>query len=208
MKKIIFMLCLVLGTTQLTQAQIDFGIKGGINYNSESFQEVQEDVLAGAKSKTGYHAGIWTRFNLPAIGLYLRPEIVYTELKNETTLNTTSTTTAIATYSFQKIDVPILLGAKVLGFVNIFAGPSFQYIIDGDLSFKDIANEIKDTKVDGFSAGFQFGGGVEFENFGIDVRWERGFSDTESELIYNNVTQNIKFDTRVNQIIVGLSLKF
>ena len=44
MKKTIFILFLVIGTSQISNAQINFGIKGGVNYNSDSFQEVQTDV--------------------------------------------------------------------------------------------------------------------------------------------------------------------
>ena len=83
MKKIILILCLTLGLSQASIAQLDFGVKGGLNYNSNSIKEVQSDVFSGAKSKTGYHAGAWLRFKLPIIGFYVRPELVYTNLENE-----------------------------------------------------------------------------------------------------------------------------
>ena len=59
-----------------------FGVKAGVNYNSNSIGEVSSDVFKGAESKTGYHAGVWVRFKIPAIGLYFRPELVYTNLEN------------------------------------------------------------------------------------------------------------------------------
>jgi hypothetical protein len=40
---------------------------------------------------------------------------------------------------------------------------------------------------------------------GIDVRWERSFNDIESTFLDNSTT--IEFDTRVNQIIIGLSYR-
>jgi len=77
-KRIFLILCLAFGFSQITNAQIAFGIKGGLNYNSNSIKEVSSDVFDGAKSKTGYHAGVWLRFKIPGIGFYLRPELVYT----------------------------------------------------------------------------------------------------------------------------------
>ena len=74
------MLSFALAFSQTSKAQIDFGVKAGLNYNSESIQSVSEDVFTGAESKTGYHAGIWLRFKLPIIGFYLRPELIYTNL--------------------------------------------------------------------------------------------------------------------------------
>jgi len=40
---------------------------------------------------------------------------------------------------------------------------------------------------------------------GIDVRWEQVFNDTESRFL--DGTTNVRFDTRINQIIVGLSYR-
>ena len=125
MKKTIFILFLVIGTSQISNAQINFGIKGGVNYNSDSFQEVQTDVLSGAKSKTGFHAGIWTRFKLPIIGLYIRPELVYTSLKSELTSKNSSDK---STFDFQKIDVPVLLGKRIFKIGHIYAGHRFSIL--------------------------------------------------------------------------------
>ena len=61
---------------------------------------------------------------------------------------------------------------------------------------------------DGFSVGLQFGAGIELGNLGIDVRWERGLNAVESTFLNVATNTNVTFDTRVNQIIIGLSYKF
>lgn len=194
------LLLLVFLTATLTSfSQVHFGIKGGINYNSNTFIEVQNDVLSGAKSKTGFHGGIWLRAKIPAIGLYLRPELVYTKLSNDVTYQSKS-----IGYDFQKIDLPILLGKKFLKIAHVFGGPSFQYILNSDFNLSDL----KEIKSDGFSIGLQFGAGIELGKIGLDVRWERALNDTETSFINNNISQNVNFDTRVNQIIIGLSYRF
>lgn len=152
MKKVLLITCFVFGLHQATYSQVHFGIKGGINYNSNSIQDVSEDVFDGAKSKTGYHAGIWLRFKIPVIGLYLRPELVYTNLENSLQYNN-GLVQKNTTFSFQKIDIPVLLGKKILGIGNIYIGPSFQYILDQDFSISDIPN----VEGDGFTLGLQFG---------------------------------------------------
>lgn len=198
MKKIILILCLTLGLSQASNAQLDFGVKGGLNYNSNSIKEVQSDVFSGAKSKTGYHAGVWLRFKLPILGFYVRPELVYTNLENEVFYKFAAKTTS---YSFQKIDIPIILGKKIFGIGNVFIGPSFQYILASNFEISDIST----VDADGFTMGLQFGGGVEFGKLGIDLRWERAFSGIESTFLAGAIERN--FDTRINQIIIGLSYK-
>ncbi len=202
MKKIILAICFLFIGTHLSQAQLDFGIKAGVNYNSNSIKEVSTDVFSGAESKTGFHAGIWLQAKIPVLGLFIRPELVYTKLSNSVDyLSGTTVNPVSVTYDFQKIDIPVLLGKKIFKVGRIFAGPSFQYILDGDFSISDIS----DVKADGFTVGLQLGAGVDLGPLGLDVRWERGFSDVESSLIN---TSQLNYDTRVNQIIVGLSYKF
>ncbi len=199
MKKVILIVLLFIGGTQLSQSQIQFGIKGGVNYNSKSITNVSNDILSGAKSKTGFHAGIWLRGKIPVIGLFIQPELVYTQLSNDVVYLPKSANPTATTYEFRKIDIPVLLGKKVFSVGRIFAGPTFQYVINGDFGLSDIKN----VKADGFSMGMQLGAGVDLGKLGLDIRWERAFSDTESSLINTANT----FDTRVNQIIVGLSYR-
>ncbi|MFT5257720.1 MAG: hypothetical protein ACI8VJ_001179 [Polaribacter sp.] len=195
MKKVILIICLVFSFSQTTTAQVDFGLKAGLNYNSESIQGVSEDLFTGAESKTGYHAGIWLRFKIPVIGFYIRPELVYTNLENDVRYKNN-----VTSYSFQKIDIPVLLGKRFFGVGTVFAGPSFQYILNSDFSLNDISS----VDADGFSVGLQFGAGIELGNLGIDVRWERGLNTVESTFL-NAISERVTFDTRVNQIIIGLS---
>lgn len=200
MKKVILLLCLTFGFSQLSNAQVAFGLKGGVNYNSNSIKETTQDVFNGAKSKTGFHGGIWLRAKIPVIGLYIRPELVYTNLENTVNYNN-GLAAAKTAYSFQKIDIPILLGKKIFGIGNVFIGPSFQYVLASDFEISDL----KEVDSKGFTVGLQFGAGIELGKLGLDIRWERGFSDVESSFL--DGTTNVEFDTRVNQIILGLSIK-
>ncbi len=205
MKKVLLILCLTLGMSQILTAQIQFGVKGGINYNSDSFNNVKEDVFSGAKGKAGFHAGLWFRGKIPIIGVYIRPEFVFTQLKSEVTYLAEGIGTSVSTtYNFQKIDVPILIGKKFLGFANAFIGPSFQYILDSDFGI----SSLEKVEISNFSMGLQFGAGVEFGKLGIDVRWERSLSDAETKFVdRQNGNNQINFDTRTNQIILGLSYR-
>ena len=129
MKKIIFGCILLFLVTQQSQAQLQFGVKAGINYNSDSFESVSDDVLNGAKTKTCIHTGVWLRAKLPVIVFYIRPELMYTELNNSVNYDSDFAVPRNTNFKFRKIDVPVLIGKKFLGIGNVFAGPSFQYIL-------------------------------------------------------------------------------
>jgi hypothetical protein len=195
MKKIILILCVVFASSQTITAQKDFGIKGGVNYNNNgdaTFSSTGDDVIQGGESKSGFHAGLWFRGKVPIIGVYIRPELVYTQVKSEYMDSESNS----SNYEFSKIDVPILLGKNFLGFATAFVGPSFQYILNDDFEFSEITTD----EFDKFSVGVQMGFGIELGKLGIDVRWERGLSKTEAQF-----SNDITVDNRTNQIIFGLS---
>ena len=203
MKKIIFACFLLTLVTKNSQAQLQFGLKGGINYNSDSFESVSNDVLNGAKTKTGIHTGLWLRAKLPVIGLYIRPEIVYTELNNSVNYESPFSAPKTTYFKFRKIDVPVLIGKKFLGIGNVFAGPSFQYILSSDFEL----NDLREVSTESFSLGIQLGAGIELGRLGLDLRWERGLSKTETIFVDNSDFSNFNFDKRVSQIIFGISYK-
>lgn len=204
MKKIIFGCFLLFLVAQQSQAQLQFGVKAGINYNSDSFESVSDDVLNGAKTKTGLHTGVWLRAKLPVIGFYIRPELIYTELNNSVNYDSDFSVPRNTNFKFRKIDVPVLIGKKFLGIGNVFAGPSFQYILSSDFEL----NDLKEVSTENFSLGIQLGGGVELGRLGFDIRWERGLSKTETVFVDNTINDtNFNFDKRVSQIIFGISYR-
>ena len=204
MKKIIFGCFLLFLVAQQSQAQLQFGVKAGINYNSDSFESVSDDVLNGAKTKTGIHTGVWLRAKLPVIGFYIRPELMYTELNNSVNYDSDFAVPRNTNFKFRKIDVPVLIGKKFLGIGNVFAGPSFQYILSSDFEL----NDLKEVSTENFSLGIQLGGGVELGRLGFDIRWERGLSKTETVFVDNTINDtNFNFDKRVSQIIFGISYR-
>jgi len=202
-KLVLTILTLTLTTTFLFAQNIDFGAKAGLNYNfggdlKEFIDDLGtsgEDIITGADNRAGYHVGFWMKAHF--LGLYLRPEVIYTELNN-TYVSQSSLTTDFKT---KKLDIPILIGTKIIGPVHFYAGPSLQYILKSDFSSSEIGNI--DTK--DFTVGLQIGTGVELGRLGIDVRWEKGFSN---DLDGKFLTTDINVDNRPNQIVFGLSYRF
>lgn len=173
-----------------------FGVKAGLNFNSNG--ELKEVVTVGENiveksgdAKIGYHVGAY--YNIDLGKLYLRPEVVYTKTKSEYQSNA---------YDMSKIDVPVLLGLDVIGPLSVFAGPSFQYTLDNDFenaTISDVKNDI--------TAGFNFGAMVKIGNIGLDVRYERGFTENEVSILDSNNVQIGTLDSRPSQIIFSISLK-
>ena len=183
---------LLVSTCIYAQTESGFGIKGGLNYNGNGdYFESATNNYQNPDRNLGYHLGVFAKLGTK---VFFRPELVYTATKSDYNAGE---------FDLKKLDVPLLIGFKVIGPLNIFAGPSLQYIIDSDFENATI-NSIKDD----FSVGLNFGVGVSFNKIGIDLRYERGFSDNEATLINNNITtlNSDRLDTRPDQLILSLSV--
>ncbi len=207
MKKLVLtVLTLTLTTTILFSQKIDIGAKAGVNYNfggdlseliTETGNGFQDIFTTRADNKAGFHAGIWLKAKF--LGLYIRPEVIYTQLNN--TYNSNSINNLSTDFKTEKLDIPLLIGTKIIGPLHIYGGPSFQYILNSDFSVSEIDN----VKTNDFSVGLQLGTGLELGRLGVDVRWEKGLNN-DLEATFPGT--NISLDNRPNQIIFGISYRF
>ncbi|SDS57185.1 Outer membrane protein beta-barrel domain-containing protein [Formosa sp. Hel1_31_208] len=174
------------------QEGTSFGIKAGLNYNSNGdyFQSIGDNAQNPDRN-IGYHIGVYGKIGN---ALYFRPELIYTSTKSDYNSDD---------FEMKKIDAPLLVGIKVIGPVSVFGGPSLQYILDTQFDGINIDNVEND-----FSVGLNFGIGLNFNKIGIDLRYERGFSDNEATFIGNNLGQAAisRIDTRPDQLILSLSI--
>ncbi len=187
---LILVVAIVVPSAAFAQTASGIGIKGGLNYNANGkYVESATQASTNPDRNVGYHIGLFGKIGDK---LYLRPEIVYTKTKSDYDNDS---------FEMQKLDAPILVGLNILGPVSVFAGPSFQYILDTE--YEDIT--IGDIKED-FSVGLNFGVGLNFKKVGIDLRYERGFSKNEGTLIGNDVINSGRLDTRPDQLILSLAI--
>lgn len=185
-----------LASIMLMNAQSDYGIKAGLNYNSngdlkEFTSEVNQIYKNSGKGKSGFNIGFYGKLELGPI--YIRPELIYTKTTSEYELNSD-----IVEYKISKLDVPVLVGIKLIGPLHIFAGPAFQYYLNNDL--KGI--NISDVKND-FSVGMNIGASIELGRIGIDIRYERGLSENEAN--WTDAGNTFTLDSRPEQLIFNLS---
>ncbi len=193
MKKIIFTVAFaVMSMATFAQSGSGFGIKGGLNYsaNGDYFESIGEAAKYPERN-VGYHLGIFGKLGGK---IYFRPEVIFTRTKSDYDGDK---------FDMSKLDAPLLVGINVIGPVNVFAGPAFQYILNSDFDGISI-----DRVENDFTVGLNIGAGLDLGKLGVDVRYERGFSENEARFINTNITTvgESRIDTRPDQIILSLSL--
>jgi len=192
MKNVILTNLLLFAFVLNTQAQQGkgFGFKAGLNYNANGdyFQSISSNA-ENPERNVGFHIGL---FGKVGNKIFFKPELVFTNTKSSYNDDN---------FKMQKLDAPLLVGVRFLKYFNAFGGPSLQYIVDTEFEGIDI-NEVKND----FTVGLNFGLGVNIYKVGIDLRYERGFSENEATFIGDNGVDNSRIDTRPDQLILSVSL--
>ena len=168
MKKIVgFLMVALLALMALpANAQLKFGIKGGVNISSVHFNS---DVLK-ADNVTGFQVGPMIETTLPLVGVGIDAAVLYSQKGLETTSD--------------YIDVPVNLKWKFgLPIVKAYlaAGPYIGFRVGGD-KFWDIPGSVADqVKAKNFSAGLNFGAGVELiSHLQVGFNYGLGLTDNYS----------------------------
>lgn len=113
---------LMMGIT--AKAQVKFGVKGGVNVTSMSFNNSVFD----ASNRTGFFIGPTVKIQLPLVGLGIDASALYDQREAKVKVDNYTTN---QTLRCQAINVPINLrygwGLSSLANVFLFAGPQFGF---------------------------------------------------------------------------------
>tara|TARA_B100000686_G_scaffold355023_1_gene469154 strand:- start:4762 stop:5337 length:576 start_codon:yes stop_codon:yes gene_type:complete len=182
---------LILSIHIYTYSQIDYGFKAGINLNTNSDISIfSQDFDTEIKEEDYKGFFIGGYFSIEGLIMSLRPEIQYVKTKNSKDLIQ------------DKIEVPITIGYKILPFLSIFAGPSFQYILKQKSNSFSL-EEISDKTTMGLNLGTRlYLGRIQF-----DLRYERGFNPMETKILNQNNFSVAEINTRNSLFSIGLYYK-
>ena len=126
MKKVLTLIVMAVAFAMPSQAQIKFGLQGGLNMSNISVKDAADNPGAAVKSRTGFFIGPTVKFTLPIVGLGIDAAALYDqrEGKNDTYNETIKS---------QSIQIPINLryglGLGSVAEIFAFAGPQFGFAI-------------------------------------------------------------------------------
>ncbi len=210
--KMVLVLLLVLGLSASLMAQgiVDKGIKAGLNFANLTGDDVED-----YDAKMGLAVGGYLTYKLNE-NITIQPELLFTSkgAKMEETMEEedegwTYEEELEMTICLNYIEIPILARYDVNTAGNmkpyIMAGPAVAFNIsatgdaeyslkvydeDGDLMFDESGSEEDDLEdIKALDLGLVFGGGVMFNKFSVDARYEMGLTsidDTDEDFDIKN----------------------
>lgn len=162
--------------------------QGNINVNGDGFTT--------GESRMGYHIGGFIRMG--GNTFFMQPEVLYTNTGGEITrLDGVNTVTYAAT--FNRLDVPVMLGLKFANFFRVQAGPVASFLMSSEL--RDNVDNIIDPDYNSSSIGYQAGIGLDIANVILDLKYEGPLGRTAERVAGFNT------DQRQNQIILSVGFR-
>jgi hypothetical protein len=186
-------------------SQVKFGIKAGAStttvpeYNSTTGQT---NINSLDDAYWGFHAGIFLRLGLDPV--YLQPEIVFASTTYEYNVQT-STGSDIFDQSFNRLEIPVLLGLK-FGPLRLNAGPA-AYVPIGKPSAL-INDPNWDDLYRGTTFGYQAGLGVDiFNTLTLDLRYGGSLAERYGDEVTIGTT-DFRLDDRQPSFMISLGVMF
>ncbi len=178
----------------------NFGVQGGLNYNiTSSIVNMGDDIkkiYSGKENSIGWNLGIYTKFSIPAVGIFIEPQLVYMRYSSEYKFNNEKN--IITT---NRLNIPILVGSELLGIIRFTLGPVFSYDFSNEVKW----NDFKKVDFQSWKLGIRAGIGVAISNFNFDIYFDKKISDLELKIIQNLTDKPIKIDDRTAQFILSVA---
>ena len=207
MKRIILISFLAIAISWGLSAQLDFGLKGGLNISNIKASEILTDdyrINPAASGNLGYHVGGFLRASL--VGIFIQPELYFSSLSSEykvEDISGTGTAQELAKQKIGRMDIPVLVGVKLGGF-RLGLGPVGSIIVSDQSDLRDITGYESTLKSATF--GYQLGAGADIWKICIDLRYEGNLTKMGDHINIGGETLNL--DDRVRQVIISLGFKF
>ena len=106
------LLFLLVFSIKLSFSQFEYGLKGGLNFDSSGDIEVFADQFqkkGTLDGKSGYHLGVYAEVDF--LILYLRPELQFAKVSSQYENQSINTS---------RIELPVSFGFKLIGPMSLF----------------------------------------------------------------------------------------
>lgn len=167
------------------------GIKGGVNLTNLYVDDVQDENM-----KAGLNIGLFAKFPVTK-GFSIQPELLYSSKGSRLSYNNAFGNGAYR-FNLNYVEIPVLAVINIGKVFNIHAGGYAGYLASANIKEEDESienNEVANLNEDDFNRvdyGLVGGVGLDIDNFGIGVRYDKGLNRVSNSSVGNQLLGNSK----------------
>lgn len=195
---------LILFSAAVAQAQVAFGLKGGL----QTLLKNPDDIVIGQPDtsfnfgvsdlKFGTQFGLWFRIG---DAVFIQPELVFNSNRTDFRVGENSAGEIIRTEKYQNLDLPILVGFSA-GPIRLHGGPVGHYFLKSTSELTDF-NGYK-ARWNQFTWGWQAGMTIGTGRISADIRYEGNFNKFGDHVTFFGDQYN--FANSPSRLILALNI--
>ena len=176
-KLILFIAALMIGVGAQAGSPLKWGVKAGMNYHTVGeLTNLGKDIVK-AENRVGWHAGLQASWQISRV-FSIDPELIFS--RNSYNLTPSVGTGGIA--YLNTIDVPVVLGVKIIGPLKVQGGININVMTDSGVKGEDKPFRFSASSQ---ALGYLLGLGVDLGHINITARYNGFFRQSESSVAFN-----------------------
>ena len=178
-KLVLFIVALMIGLGAQAGSPLKWGVKAGMNYHTVGEPTNLGRDVVDAKNRVGWHAGLQASWQVSRV-FSIDPELVFS--RNSYNLIPSVGTGGIA--YLNTIDVPVILGVKIIGPLKLQGGININVMTDSGVKGEDNPFRFSASSQ---ALGYLLGVGVDLGHINITARYNGFFRQSESSVAFNKL---------------------
>ena len=176
-KLILFIAALMFGVGAQAGSPLKWGVKAGMNYHTVGEPTNLGKDIVKAENRVGWHAGLQASWQISRV-FSIDPELIFS--RNSYNLTPSVGTGGIA--YLNTIDVPVVLGVKIIGPLKAQGGININVMTDSGVKGEDKPFRFSASSQ---TLGYLLGLGVDLGHINITARYNGFFRQSESSVAFN-----------------------
>ena len=208
MKQFLISLFLV-AITLPSFAQFEVGMKAGVHsYDLDNIAQLNitnEEFnigLSPLEAEYGFQFGLYTRVNI--LGFFIEPAVLLNSTEFSYQLDNSELPLNVVNERFLNLDIPLLIGVRLLRFLRIQAGPVGHVTLNSTSDLFNISGY--EQTFEGIEYGYQAGVGLDIWKFRFDVLYENDFQKFGNHITIGG--EQFSFSDNAARLVFNLGLKF
>ncbi len=207
MKKILSALFLLAVVMTAANAQVKFGVTGGLTVNKLSLSSGLKDAGATAKNAGGWFAGPKLYLTVPLVGLGVDGALLYTERKAKITAGGVEENKTMRSFEIP-INFRYSIGLSTLASVYLTTGPQFEFNL-GNKNWYSGLSTIPDMRTKDATLSWNIGAGIRtLSHLEVGIGYNFGVGKTAEMVNDLTGTYSGKFSTRASSFVIQATYVF
>lgn len=209
---VLFLLLIIFGNTQKVNAQIQYGLKGGLNYVNNEIINTPYEINDNSKYRLAYHVGAFAKIELSK-KISFKPELLFSSKGYEISAIENVQPSGDGNLHLNYINLPLLIGYEFFDKMAINVGPELGYLLSAKAKYDSKTIDLEEAWDNKFDFGISTGINYHLdENIALEIRYTHGLSSVIKDIMYVNedgeyLDSDEKFQNRTFQFSVSYRLK-